>query len=137
MMTEELGDLARCIYLRNDLLNRSPLPFLKRIFTIRQACSQLTAERLPTCFYHIIKALREYRDAPELESVTKEMLNTSLVPGNFKFKDTPPALAYLLHDAMRSAYGEYFSEKIASRWSQIKFCSVMPFSYKGDESIAH
>ena len=26
MMTEELGDLARCTYLRNDLLNRSPFP---------------------------------------------------------------------------------------------------------------
>ena len=73
---------------------------------IKQACSQLTVERLPTCFYHIIKTLREYPDAPELKSVTGEMLDTSLKPGNFKFGDTPPALAYLLHDAMRSAYGE-------------------------------
>ena len=107
MMTEELGELARCTYLRNDLLNRKPFPLLKHIWRIKQACNQLTVERLPTCFYHIIKTLREYPDAPELESVTKEMLNTSLMPGNFKFEDTPPALAYLLHDAMRSAYGKF------------------------------
>ena len=27
------------------------------------------------------------------------------MPGNFRFKDTPPALAYLLLNAMRSVYG--------------------------------
>ena len=73
-----------------------------------------------------------YPDAPELELVTKEMLNTSLVPENFKFKDTPPALAYLLLDAMRSKFGEY-SGINRTRWNRIKFFSVMPFSYKGDE----
>ena len=110
MMTEELGELARCTYLRNDLLNRKPFPLLKHIFMIKQACNQLTAEKLPTCFYHIIKTLREYPDAPELESVTKEMLKTSRVPGNFKFRNTPPALAYLFLDAMRSAYGKLYCE---------------------------
>ena len=105
MMTEELGELVRCTYLRNDLHRRKPFPLLKHIRGIKQACSGLTVERLPTCFYHIIKTLREYPDAPELELVTKEMQSTSLVPENFKFKDTPPALAYLLRDAMRSAYG--------------------------------
>ena len=101
---------------------------------IKQACSQLTVERLPTCFYHIIKTLREYPDAPELESVTKEMLNTSLVPGNFKFKDTPPALAYLLHDAMRSAYGK-LSSKIRAGGTRSGFGSGCHGSYKGDETL--
>ena len=100
---------------------------------VKQACNQLTVERLPTCFYHIIKTLREYPDAPELQSVTEEMLITSLVPENFKFEDTPPALAYLLHDAMRSAYGEYSFDN-REQWDQIRFCSRMPWNYKGDET---
>ena len=113
IMTKKLGDLARCIYLRNDSSTAVPSPS-ENIFTIRRACNPLTVERLPVCFYCIIKVIRAYPDAPELELVTKEMLNTSLVSGNFKFKDTPPALAYLLLDAMRSAFGEYSGSKYSA-----------------------
>ena len=31
MMTDELGELARCTYLRNGLLSRKPFPLLKHI----------------------------------------------------------------------------------------------------------
>ena len=129
----QFDHLARCIYLSNDSDDRSPFPFLRRILTIKQACSRLTAERLPTCFYHIIKALREYPDAPELKSVTNELYLASGMPESFKFWDTPPALAYLLLDAMRSAYGEFF-ENNELRWDQIEFYIRMPRDYNGDKA---
>ena len=137
IMTENLGDLARCT-LSPQWSRRAALPSLESTSydTSKLAC-RLTVEKLPTCFYHIIKTLREYPDAPELKSVTEEMLNTSSVPGNFKFEDTPPALAYLLLDAMRSAYGESFLRQSWRHGTRSGFGSWMPWIYEGDESIAH
>ena len=66
IMTENLGDLARCLYLRNGPVARTSLP--ERLHMIREACMPPTLVGLPTCFYYIIKTLYEYPDAPELES---------------------------------------------------------------------
>ena len=129
IMTEKRSDLARCLYLHNNPV----VSLSKRLAMIREACMPPTLAKLPTCFYYIIKTLREYPDAPELQSVTKEMLNTSLVSGNFKFEDTPPALAYLLLDAMRSTFGEYMNNSV--RWNRIRFWFGMPDSYRGDETL--
>ena len=105
-----------------------------RLCMIRVTCMPLTLERLPTCFYHFIKTIREYPDAPKLKSVTWEMRNTPLEPGNFELKDTPPALAYLFLDAMRSAYGKFSGETTLQQWGRIWFWFSMPLSYRGDES---
>ena len=131
ILTNQFDRLARCIYLSNDS-DHSPFPFLKRFSMIKQACSQLTVDRLPTCFYHIIKIIREYPDAPELASVTWEMRDASYESEDFKFGNTPLALGYLLHDAMRSAYGEHSFENW-HRWDQIGFYLSVPWTYEGDE----
>ena len=129
--TNKLGDLARCVYLRNRRFERSAFPLLKDMWTIKQTCSQLTEAKLPVCFYHIIKTLRKYPDAPELKSVTTEVKITAREQG-FRFRKTPPALAYVLLDAMRSTYGKYSEH--TSRWDQIGLWSELLDSYEGDET---
>ena len=115
IMTENRSDLARCLYLRNNPV----VSLSKRLAKIREACMPPTLAKLPICFYHIIKTIRGYRDAPELKSVTEKILSISSAPGSFKFENTPPALAYLLLDAMRSAYGEYSFSNM--QWDQVQF----------------
>ena len=81
------------------------------------------------CFYHIIKTLREYPDAPELSAVTDK------VAKEVNFKTTPSELAFLIHDAMRSVYGKDFI-KNPEQCSRIAFAMDMPKDYKGNETLA-
>ena len=133
ILTENLSDLARCLYLRNGPVAYTSLS--ERINMIRKACMPPTLAGLPNCFYYIVKTLREYPDAPELKSVTRKMLNVSYESGNFKFRDAPPALAYLLLDAMRSAYGESYAEEFGGSMDKICFAGDMPWDYEGGETL--
>ena len=82
-----------------------------------------------SCFYHIIKTLREYPDAPELSTVT------SKVAKDVDFRSTSSELAFLIHDAMRSVYGKDFINN-PEQCSRIAFAMDMPKDYKGNETLA-
>lgn len=128
---EELGHLARCVYLRNGPIKNMSLP--ERISVIKQVCMQLTLEKLPTCFYHIIKTFRLYPEAPELSAVTSEIQRTAEEQG-IDFGKAPPALAFLIIDALRSVYGKEFVQNFMQR-RRIAFVMNLPWNYYGERDL--
>ena len=126
-MENEIGQLARCTCLRKGPIK--PMPLTKRIIFLLRALDSLTQENLATFFYHIIKMLRAYpAEAPEdLSSFTSDI-------DHFDFWETPPPLAYLLIDAIRSVYGGEYVDY--TKRSQIAFLKHIPwYSYKGEEEL--
>ena len=117
---------------RRSLLVAFMLAMVPSVPCLSEAClgqdkangDSLTLKELPTYFYYIIHALREHPGKRTLHAT----LSTK-----FDFKNTPPALAYLVLDAMRSAYGDEILEDLAN--TQSCLCRALPWSYKGGETL--
>ena len=133
ILTGNHGDLARCLYLRNGPVVYMSLS--KRIHKISQTCGVLTLAELPTCFYNIIRALREYSHDQKFQDATYELHKNATQSTGFKFSDTPPALAYLLLDAMRTAYGESYAEELGGSMANVFFAEELPWNYAGNEAL--
>ena len=72
---------------------------------IRENCLPPSQDKLPTCFYHIIKAIFLFPYALELAATT------SGLPEKLNFRAVPSTLAYLVHDAMRTISSRHFLNK--------------------------
>lgn len=126
MTTDALGDLARCIYLRNGSITRTTLS--DSIKAIEENCSNLIFKKVPACFHYIIKTLRTYPEAPELAAVTAR------IRMRVNFRNAPPELAFLIRDAMRSVFGEKLFDN-EDQCAQVAFASDMPKTYRGDNTL--
>ena len=124
--TEKLDHLARCTYIRKGPIRC--MPFRSRIQGVRQACSELTGEKLSLCFYRIIKTLQEYPGVLELYSITGSM-------SYFDFTTVPPGLAFLVIDAMRTVHGKDILSDY-DNLAQVAFVNRLPWKdYKGDKGL--
>ena len=120
--------LAHCIYHSKGHGSIKDRLFRMRMQTLRQACSHVTLEGIPTCFYHLIKTFRAYPEAPELFAIIAEM-GRSL----HMVKDMPPPLAYLVMDTMRSVYGTRFIYNFEQRGRVRPLLDTPWEEYRGDE----
>ena len=120
-----INELARCIYARNGSIRS--MDVVSCTLKIRRIGRSLTLKELPTYFYYVIYFLREY---PE----NHELLYSATTSASFDFESTPPALAYLVLDAMRSAYGDEILKDLADN-DKVAFAKHLPWSYKGEEAL--
>ena len=128
MTAEELVHIARCTYPRKGPIK--PMTLSKRLQKLEQACAQLNEEKLPTCFYHLVKTLRAFSSRASDLFVWLRKHDKQ-----FDFKNTPPDLAFILLDAIRSSISSevlYNPEQL----DKLSFIKDLPRSYTGYDEYA-
>ena len=126
---EELVHIARCTYPPEGPIK--PMSFSKRFPKLAQACVRLNGEKLPACFYHLVKTLRAFPSRGSMLFTT-----TAKLGRQFNFKNTPPDLAFILLDAIRSSISSevlYDPEQL----DRLSFIKDLPRSYTGEDQFAN